>query len=149
MTNNAEELAQYLILLQTERPLFEANYVENGGDLQLLKWDACSDGTGKYQPDWSKLSEINHESTEDEIDFDEGVSEHASHVQGCLMAWIECAKSKAIPSGYYLMPIQPCEEMLKQAECEFADLNIDDIQDRIVFSHQAMINVLAKANKQN
>ena len=46
---------------------------------------------------------------------------------------------------FYLMPMQPSEEMLKKAELEFQDLefDIDDIQDRIVFSHQAMISVLS------
>lgn len=42
--------------------------------------------------------------------------EHATHVRSCLMSWIECAKSKAIPVGFYLMPMQPSEEMLKKAE---------------------------------
>lgn len=60
------------------------------------------------------------------------------------MSWVECAKSKAIPDGYYLMPIQPDIEMLEKAELEFDDLNISDIQDRIVFSHQAMIQVLCQ-----
>ena len=48
--------------------------------------------------------------------------------------------AQAVPEGFVLMPIQPTEEMIKNATCEFYDLDIDDIDDRIVFSHQAMID---------
>lgn len=54
-------------------------------------------------------------------------------------AWQLWQAAKAIPEGFVLMPIQPTEEMIKNATCEFYDLDIDDIDDRIVFSHQAMI----------
>ena len=40
---------------------------------------------------------------------------------------------------FVLVPIQPTQEMIKNATREFYDLDIDDIEDRIVFSHQAMI----------
>ena len=131
----------YIQLIKQERPLFEENYVKNGGNLQYLKWAECSDGTGSYQADWSAISEADISSP----DFDEQIQEYADHVSGCFHAWGECAKSKAIPVGFYLMPMQPSEEMLKKAELEFQDLefDIDDIQDRIVFSHQAMISVLS------
>ena len=136
-----EPIFDYIQLIKQERPLFEANYVKNGGNLQYLKWAECSDGTGSYQADWSAISEADISSP----DFDEQIQEHAYHVSGCLHAWVECAKSKAIPVGFYLMPMQPSEEMLKKAELEFQDLefDIDDIKDRIVFSHQAMISVLS------
>lgn len=53
----------------------------------------------------------------------------------------------ALPEGYYLMPIQPCEKMLEKAELEFENLDIDDLRDRIVFSHQAMIQVACQSAK--
>ncbi len=49
------------------------------------------------------------------------------------------AQKVAVPKGFVLMPIQPTKEMIKNATREFYDLDIDDIDDRIVFSHQAMI----------
>ena len=42
------------------------------------------------------------------------------------------------------MPIQPTEEMVEEAVLEFEGLNINDIRDRIVFSHQAMIQVFSR-----
>lgn len=132
-------------LLKQERPLFEANYVKNGGDLHFLKWSETHDGAGDYQPDWEKLAELNHVSFPEENAHIDKVTAHGEHVLSCLMSWVECAKSKAIPDGYYLMPIQPDIEMLKMAELEFDDLDISDIQDRIVFSHQAMIQVLCQS----
>ncbi|MCP0917738.1 hypothetical protein MUB04_14480 [Acinetobacter indicus] len=132
-----------IIFLEQERPLFEANFIKLGGQLQYLKWEECRDGTGSYQADWDAIQEADIEDTE----FDEQIQEHAEHVTGCLHSWVECAKSKAIPDGYFLMPMQPSEEMLKEAENEFNDLDIEDIQDRIVFSHQAMIQVLSKSSQ--
>lgn len=125
-------------LLKQERPLFEDNYVKQGGRLQYLKWSECSDGTGSYEVDWESLEK-------DEItdqQFENHIQEHAEHVNGCLHSWVECAKSKAIPVGYYLMPLQPCIEMLNKAELEFEGFDIPDLQDRIVFSHQAMIQAM-------
>jgi len=137
-----EPLYNYIPLIQQERPLFEANYIQIGGDLQFLRWGECDDGSGIYQPNWEKIGLLKHETEYAQHDFAERIMHHAEHIQSRFMSWVECARSKAIPVGYYLMPIQPSEEMLKQAELEFHDLDIEDIQDRIVFSHQAMIEVL-------
>ena len=146
--NGHEAFYDYTPLIKQERSLFEANYVKNGGgDLQFLKWDECDDGVGDYQPDWEKIGLVNHKTSYDEHEFGEKITEYAKHVQSCLMSWVECAKSKAIPEGYYLMPIQPCEKMLEKAELEFENLDIDDLRDRIVFSHQAMIQVACQSAK--
>ena len=147
-TLNHHEQGQLLLdieLLKQERPLFEANYVKNGGNLKLLKWAECLDGTGMYEIDWKQVEQEQHEGEIEESHFVNEVMAQAELVQACLMSWIECAKSKAIPQGYYLMPIQPSEEMLSDAEKEFNDLDIEDIQDRIVFAHQAMIQVLCRS----
>lgn len=130
-------------ILKHERPLFEDNYIRLGGSLQYIKWEECDDGAGTYQVDWLKLpKEELHKGT-----LEEEVTARAKLVTNCLFSWVECAKSKVIPEGYYLMPLQPDEEMLKNAVLEFKDLGIEDIEDRIVFSHQAMIEVRQR-NKQ-
>lgn len=133
-----EEPADYMALIKKERPLFEENYIKNGGNFQFLKWDECDDGTGSYQVDWETIQDSGPQ-------FDEQIQEFAEHVTSCLNSWIECAKSKAIPYGHYLMPMQPDQDMLDKAELEFEGLEIDDIQDRIVFSHQAMIQVFSSS----
>lgn len=79
---------QYNTFLSIERPLFEKNFVENGGDLQFLKWDECTDGNGSYQTDWDAFG--HHNETED----DEAIMEHAEHVTSCLMSWLNCARLK-------------------------------------------------------
>lgn len=135
---NDEELQYEIKILNQERPLFEENYVKLGGSLQFLKWSECHDGTGSYQPDWEAISKEDINSAK----FDEKTQERANTVFLCLLSWIECAKLKAVPKGYYLMPLQPDLEMLNEAEKEFEGCDIDDLQDRIVFSHQAMIQVL-------
>lgn len=134
---NDEELQYEIKILNQERPLFEENYVKLGGSLQFLKWSEYHDGTGCYSPDWEAISKEGINSAK----FDENTQERANTVFLCLLSWIECAKLKAIPSGYYLMPLQPDQEMLNEAEKEFEDCDIEDLQDRIVFSHQAMIQV--------
>lgn len=92
-----------------EREAFAANYVEMGGRMQFLEWDGCEDGAGTYKPDWAAIAEAGISS----FDFDEEIQEHAEHVTGCLMAWLQCAETKAIPEGYVLMPIEPSEKALK------------------------------------
>lgn len=133
-------------VVKQEQPLFEGDYVKNGGDLQFIVW---VDEVGAYKPNQEKISLIDHGTDCDKHEFEVKIMKHAEHVQSCLMSWVGCAKLKAIPEGYYLMPLQPCEEMLKKAELEFQDLNIDihDIQDRIVFAHQAMIQVRCQSSK--
>ena len=101
-----EPFYDYVPLIKQERPVFEANYVKNGGDLQFLKWDECDDGTGDYQPDWEKIGLIDPETS-----FDE----HAEHVRSCLMSWVECAKSKTIPDGWVLVPKEPNEKQQRTA----------------------------------
>lgn len=120
-------------LLKHERPLFEANFVKLGGNLDMIKWSECDDGTGTYEPDWLNIPD------NDDPEFGDHIMEHASHVQSCLMAWVECAKSKAIPKGYYLMPLQPSQEMIESAKKELQETVDDDLEDRIVFVHQAMV----------
>lgn len=137
-------------IITKERPLFEENFISNGGNLEFIKWEKCTNGTGDYQPDWDKISLINHDDTLSEHTFNENIIAHAQHVKSCLMTWVECAKSKEIPKGYYVMPLQPTEDMLLMAQKEFDDLglgSVNDLQDRIVFAHQAMINILAQKAK--
>ncbi len=135
-----EEPADYMALIKKERPLFEENYIKNGGKLNYLKWDECNDGTGSYQADWEAIEEAGIVDAK----FDEQIQLDAEDTTSCLHSWVECAKSKAIPEGHYLMPIQPTEEMVEEAVLEFEGLNINDIRDRIVFSHQAMIQVFSR-----
>lgn len=138
-----EKHTQLIRLIKQERPLFEENYLKNGGKLNFLKWEEFSesnDGTGNYHPNWEEINSTDSDSSYSTYEL----TEHAKLVTSCLRAWVECAKTKAIPKGYFLMPIQPSKEMLENAELEFKDLNIKDIEDRIVFSHQAMIEVLKK-----
>lgn len=130
----------YMTLIKKERPLFEENYIKNGGKLDYLKWDECNDGTGSYQADWEAIEEAGIVDAK----FDKQIQLDAEDTTSCLHSWVECAKSKAIPEGHYLMPIQPTEEMVEEAVLEFEGLDIDDIRDRIVFSHQAMIQVFSR-----
>jgi len=106
-----EPFYDYIPLIKQERPLFEANYVKNGGDLQYLKWDECDDGAGSYQADWEAISEADI----DDPEFDEEIQEHANHVTSCLHSWVECAKSKAIPDGWILAPKEPNEKQKRTA----------------------------------
>ena len=41
--------------------------------------------------------------------------QHAEHVRSCLMSWVECAKSKAIPNGWILAPKEPNEKQKRTA----------------------------------
>jgi len=79
---------QYNTFLSIERPLFEENFIENGGDLRFLKWDECTDGNGSYETDWDAFG--HHNEPED----DEEIMAHAEHVTSCLMSWAECARLK-------------------------------------------------------
>lgn len=112
--NGHEPFYDHIPLIKQERHLFEANYVKNGGDLQFLKWDECDDGAGDYQPDWEKIGLVDHKTSFDEHEFGEKIMQHAEHVRSCLMSWAECAKSKAIPDGYVLMPIEPTQNLIDQ-----------------------------------
>ena len=87
-----------IALTKQERPLFESNYVSNGGSLQYLKWDECDNGAGSYVVDWEAVDELDAP----ECDFNDEIMAHAEHVTSCLCAWVQCAKSKAIPAGYYV-----------------------------------------------
>lgn len=139
-----QDFENSIALIKQERPLFEANHIYHGGDLKYLKWSECSDGTGTYEVDWEAVDAEFKWSDSDDKD---AIIVKASILSDQFHTWVQCAKSKAIPHGYYLMPSQPCEEMLKKAELEFQDLDIEDIQDRIVFSHQAMIQVLSNSTR--
>lgn len=139
--NGHEPFFDDISLLKQERPLFEANYVKNGGDLSLIKWSECHDGTGSYEVNWGSIS------GSEDPDFEEDVMEHASNVQSCLMAWVECAKSKLPPLGYYLMPLQPIQEMVDSAKKELEDCEDEDIEDRIVFTYQAMVKTFIQSQR--
>ncbi|ENU92100.1 hypothetical protein F971_01987 [Acinetobacter vivianii] len=110
-----EPFYDYIPLIKKERPLFEANYVQKGGDLQYLKWDECDNGSGDYQPNWEEIGLIDHETSFDEHEFNENIVQHAEHVNSCLMSWVECAKSKAIPDGWILAPKEPNEKQSRTA----------------------------------
>lgn len=110
-----EPFYDFIPLIKQERPLFEAYYVKNGGVLQFLKWDECSDGAGDYQPDWEKIGLLDHETDYTEHEFGERIMQHAEHVYSCLMSWVECAKSKAIPDGWLLAPKEPNEKQQRTA----------------------------------
>lgn len=94
-----------------EREAFAANYVEMGGRMQFLEWDGCDDGAGTYKPDWAAIVEAGVSS----FDFDEEIQAHAEHVTSCLMAWLQCAETKAIPEGWVLAPIEPNEKQKRTA----------------------------------
>ncbi|WP_411583123.1 hypothetical protein [Acinetobacter nosocomialis] len=77
---------QYNTFLSIERPLFEENFVENGGDLDDLVWEGCTDGNGSYQPNWNEC--------EFEHGEDEEVIFKAKQITSKLNTWLECAKLK-------------------------------------------------------
>lgn len=94
-----------------ERLAFEQNFVKNGGSLALLKWDACDDGAGTYQPDWIAIKESGIH--RDELsEYGDIMLQKAERVSICLLSWLECAASKQIPDGFILMPKQATPEML-------------------------------------
>lgn len=106
--------------IQKQRGMFEAYLLSQGVDL-------------KYMP----CIYFNGESY-DQDDGDEDYQEALGEINLGWNAWQQ-AQKVAVPEGFVLMPIQPTKEMIKNATREFYDLDIDDIDDRIVFSHQAMI----------
>lgn len=110
-----EPFFDYIPLVQQERPLFEANYLKNGGDLEFLIWDECDNGAGDYQPNWEKIGLVDHENDYAEHEFGEKMMEHAKHVHSCLMSWVECAKSKAAPDGWILAPKEPNDKQKRTA----------------------------------
>ncbi|HCA5308052.1 TPA: hypothetical protein MW274_000049 [Acinetobacter baumannii] len=77
---------QYNTLLSIERPLFEKNFTEIGGDLDDLVWEGFTDGNGSYQPNWSEC--------EFEHGEDEEVIFKAKQITSKLNTWLECAKLK-------------------------------------------------------
>ena len=105
-----EPFYDYIPLIKQERPLFEAHYVKANGDLQFLKWVEYDDGLCVYEPDWEKIGLLVHTNSSDEDKFGENIMQHAHHVRSCLMSWVECAKSKAIPDGWVLAPKEPTEK---------------------------------------
>lgn len=136
MINDNGELDQ-VKMVQQERHAFEKNYVDCGGRLNFLKWEQSADGAGSYIVDWEQLDNQGangDESTDDLVEL-------AEHITGCLFSWVECAKLKQIPKGMVLMPLQPTKEMIKAAVSEFEDSDTDDVEDKVVFAHQAMANV--------
>ncbi|HCV3190541.1 TPA: hypothetical protein OV554_003693, partial [Acinetobacter baumannii] len=134
---------ELISILKIERPLFEANLIEQGStQLTYLKWNECDDGTGEYGVDWEAAADAGLNS-----EMQEYLHEDAPSVTSCLMTWVQCAKAKAIPDGYFLMPSQPNEEMLAVAKSEFGDDDIDDLEDKIVFAHQGMIKVACQSLK--
>lgn len=140
MTEN-EQREELISILKIERPLFEANLIERGSDqLAYLKWNECDDGTGEYGVDWEATAKAGLNS-----EMEEHLLEDAVSVTSSLMTWVQCAKAKAIPDGYFLMPSQLNEEMLDAAKKEFGDDDIDDLEDKIVFAHQAMISVVCQS----
>lgn len=77
---------QYNTFLSIERPLFEENFIANGDDLDDLVWEACSNGNGTYQPNWSEC--------EFEHGEDEEVIFKAKQITSKLNTWLECARLK-------------------------------------------------------
>lgn len=122
-------------LLNKERPLFEANFVENGGSLRYLEWQSNLDGSGEYKPNWELISK----EVDDVPDFNQEVSALAEIVSASLHGWINSAICHKLPSGVYLMPMQPTQAMIDQAKIEYEDEDIDDLDDKVVFAHQAML----------
>lgn len=120
-------------VMQFERPFFEANYIACGGKLDFIKWSECSDGTGNYGVDWAAVSDANIIGAE----FDDRITEHAEHVTGCLMSWVQCALTKLPPEGWILAPLEP-NDMQKQAAKDNTHSEITSIH-----AYRTMMNVLA------
>lgn len=104
-------IATQIECLKAERPFFEANYIANGGQLTYLKWDECHDGTGCYAVDWAAVDKADLVGAE----LDDRLTEHAEHVTGCLMSWVQCALMKLPPEGWVLAPLEPNEEQKRVA----------------------------------
>lgn len=140
-----EQFQLEILVLKQERPLFEENYLKLGGRLQYLKWDECDDGTGSYQADWDAISKANISDSE----FDEQIMEHAEHVTSCLHSWVECAKSKAIPEGWVLVPKEPTEHMLTKGHSTFIgafDCKLNGAQS-LHCAYNAMIQSLSESTQ--
>ena len=108
-----KKLYRYEICLEEERQAFERNFIECGGTLAYLEWNECDDECGTYQPDWETIQEAEI----DDHEFDEMIMDRAERTTICLMAWLECAKSKTIPKGYVLVPSEPTDRQ-KQVAAE-------------------------------
>ncbi len=87
---------------------FADNYITNGGSLQYLKLEVYEDGAFSYQTDWNAIEEAGIE----DFEFTNNITEHAKHVTGRLITWLECAKAKVIPEGYVLMPKEVNQELI-------------------------------------
>lgn len=127
---------------EKERPVFEANYLKLNDKFKYVSWVAWEDGTGYYQPDW----ELIHKDGLSGLDFDNQLLEVSKIATARLHSWIECAKYKCIPDGHYIIPIQPDGNMIDRAIEEFDGIEVDNLEDRIVFAHQAMIHEFNKVN---
>lgn len=93
---------------ELECKAFAENYITNGGSLEYLKLEEYEDGSFSYQADWIAIEEAGIE----DFEFTNNITEHAKHVTGRLIAWLECAKAKLIPEGYVLMPKEVNQELI-------------------------------------
>lgn len=138
--------ARHQDLLLRELPLFEQHITRMGGHLQFIQWDHEQDC---YQLNWSAIQAANQGSNQPEDDLKEVHASYAAFMTSNFYIWLSCAEGKALPEGYYAVPMQPTEEMVENAKKEF---QIDEeeyeeqygesLDDHIVFAHQAMIQTL-------
>lgn len=95
--------------VELECKAFAENYIAKGRSLEYLKIEQSEDGTLSYQPDWNALEEAGI----DDFEHTNDLAEHAEYVTICLRAWLDCAKTKAVPKGYVLMPKEVSQELIE------------------------------------
>lgn len=119
-----------------ERAAFEKDFMQRGGQLNYLKWVELKDQTAAYQVDWTAIEDANIS----EPEFNESIQSQAEYASGCLESWVGCAKSKANAQGFFTIPSMPDKDMIKAAIQEFNNPETSNLEDKIVFAHQAMIS---------
>lgn len=123
---------KFIKLLNKERPKFEKEFSKVEYVMDFMEWD--------YTKNAYVVNPLTNTLQHSVIES------HCEELTKYLHVWTTCAKANKIPKGYYLMPIQPTEEMIDAAEKELenCERERDSIQDTIIFVYQSMIQIMNK-----
>lgn len=128
-----------------ELPLFEQSITRMGGHLQSIQWDH---ELGTYRVKDSILQTL-------EDDLKELQNSHAALMTSNFYIWLASSETRSLANGYYIVPMQPTQEMIDRAkqefkvdEDEYEELYGESLEDHIVFAHQAMVQAYQQSVQQ-